>query len=236
MTLQQDELLEKEDPRFYSIDTKTEMPLLYIATQEKVKGTYCDFGLPSSAGLFLSLALKAHNKAQGFAFSETFIDHPPNGIWPDGHEKLFNYFEDMMAQIVFSHSAIEAFANISIPIDYEYKDNKSNKKCTETYNKDQIERSVSLEKKLDKVLPEIFEVKSPSNGSLWNLFLELDKIRHRIIHLKSIDTTSSGAEKITLWGDLLRNQQTDYSKLSHALMGHYLSKKGGSRWFKKFPY
>ena len=52
----QTELLEKEDPRFYAID-KFNTGLASIATTENISVQILNFGLPSSPGLFLSLAL-----------------------------------------------------------------------------------------------------------------------------------------------------------------------------------
>ncbi len=236
MADRQTELLEKEDPRFYSIfifDTGLGM----LATSEKLGSDTVGFGLPSSPGLFLNLALNSRKQIEKIKLEDCFDKHPkPQGTWPEDHKKLFDYFELMISQIIFSYSAIEAFANIKIPKDFIYRTTRSDKKFIEEYDKNQAERYVSIDVKLDKILPQVFNVKTPNGTKLWENYQHLKKLRDRIIHLKSIDITASGPETKTIWGDLLRNQKTDFPRQVFDLIGHYISKEEGHRWFKKFPY
>lgn len=235
-TERQTELLEKEDPRFYAID-KFDTGLISLSTTEKVGNEILGFGLPSSPGLFLSLALNYKKKVDQINLEDCFDKHPaPQGTWPENHQKLFDFFELMLGQIIFSYSALEAFANIKIPDDFIYRSKRSDKKFIEEYDKDQAERYVSLDAKLDKILPQVFKVKTPSGTKLWDNYQYLKKLRDRLIHLKSSDMTPSGPEVKTIWGDLMRNKKTDFPKQVHDLMGHYISKVSGNRWFRKFPY
>jgi hypothetical protein len=236
MTDRQTELLEKEDPRFYAIG-KLNTGIGSIATIEKVGKEVLSFGLPSSPGLFLNLALNSKRQIDKINFEDCFDKHPaPQGTYPENHEMLFNFIELMMSQIIFSHSAIETFANIKIPNEFLYRTKRSDKKFIEEYNKDQVERYVSLDDKLDKVLPQIFNVKTPKGTKLWENYQNLKKLRDRLIHLKSRDMSASGPEIKTIWGDLMRNQKTDFTKQVHELIGHFISKETGHRWYKKFPY
>jgi len=230
----QTELLEKEDPRYFAID-KFNTGLISVAKIEKINGKYLSFGLPSSSALFLNMALNSYNQVKLIKIEECFDDHP-QGTWPDNHKMLFDFFELMMSQIVFSFTAIETFANIAIPEKYIYRHQRTDKKYTEEYSKYQAEQNLKLDVKLDKILPEIYSVKSPIGTKLWEKFQHHKKIRDRLIHLKSSDMSASGPEIKTIWGDLIRNQKVNYSEQSHQLIGHYFSKNGGSRWFKKFPY
>ena len=236
MTDRQTELLEKEDPRFYAID-KFNTGLASISTTEKVGSEILNFGLPSSPGLFLNLALNCKKQVDQINLENCFDKHPaPQGTWPEDHKKLFDFFELMVSQIIFSYSAIEAFANIKIPSDFIYRTKRSDKKFIEEYDKEQAERYVSLDGKLDKILPQVFNVKTPCGTKLWENYQHIKKLRDRLIHLKSSDTTSSGPEVKTIWGDLMRNQKTDFPRQVHELIGHYIFKETGHRWFKKFPY
>lgn len=232
----QTELLEKEDPRFYAID-KFNTGLASILTSEKVEKVILNFGLPSTSSLFLNLSLQAKREVDAINIDKCFDKHPNNqGIYPDDHKLLFDFFELMITQIVFSFSAIEAFANISIPKDFIYRSKRGDKKFLEEYNKDQIERNISLDNKLDKISPTIFNVKTPCGTKIWDNFQHMKKLRDRLIHLKSSDTTASGPEIKTVWGDLIRNKGIDFTKQSHQIIGHYIDKKEGFRWHKKFPY
>ncbi len=230
-------ILEKEDPRFYAID-KLNTGLGSIATTERIGKDLLNFGLPSSPALFLSLALNFKTQVDKIDLKNCFDNHPyPQGTWPEDHKKLFDFFELMFGQIIFSYSALETFSNIMIPKEYKFQLNRIDAKSTKEYNKDQIERNLSLDKKLDLVLPEVLLVNSPNNGSeMWKKFELHRKLRNRLIHLKSIDMTSTGPEIETIWGDLLRNHKTDFVSQAHSLIGHFIGTKNGFRWFKKFPY
>ena len=236
MADRQTELLENEDCRFYVID-KFNTGLASIATTEKVEKGILSFGLPSSSSLFLNLSLQVKRQIDNIQIDNCFDTHLENqGTYPDDHKLLFDFFELMISQIIFSFLAVEAFANISIPKDYTHRAKRSDKKFIEEYDKDQTERFVNLEAKLDKILPKIFDVKSPIGTKDWDNFQNIKKLRDRLIHLKSSDTSASGPEIKTIWGDLIRNKKTDFSKQSHQIIGHYIGKKEGFRWHKKFPY
>jgi hypothetical protein len=169
----QTELLEKEDPRFYAID-KFNTGLASIATTEKLNGQIVSFGLPSGPGLFLSLALNFRRQVEGINLDKCFDKHPePQGTWPEDHKNLFDFFELMTGQIIFSFTAIETFSNIRIPKDYKFLLNRIDPKSSKEYDKDQVERRISLENKLDIILPEIETVETPKNNKdLWDAFIK----------------------------------------------------------------
>jgi hypothetical protein len=231
------EILEKEDPRFYAID-KFKTGVVSIATTEKIEGEKLSFGLPSSPGLFLSLALNFKKQVDKINLTTCFDKHPyPQGTWPEDHKNLFDFFELMIGQIIFSYTAIETFSNIMIPNEYKFQFNRIDPKSTKEYDKEKIERTVSLDKKLDLILPEILSVSSPINRTeLWGKFMLHKDLRDRLIHLKSVDMTASGPEINTIWGDLIRNHKTGFVILAHNIIGHFISNKSGFRWFTKFPY
>jgi len=236
MADRQRELLENEDARFYAID-KFNTGLASIATTENVEKTVLSFSLPSTSSLFLNLSLQAKREVDAIDIQMCFKKHHEGqGTYPDDHKLLFDFFELMISQVIFSFSAIEAFANISIPNDYIYRVKRSDKKFIEEYDKDQIERHVTLDNKLDKILPTIFNVKTPCGTKSWDNFQNVKKLRDRLIHLKSSDTTASGPEIKTIWGDLIRNKKVDFVKHAHQIVGHYIDKKEGFRWHKKYPY
>ena len=68
---------------------------------------------------------------------------------------FFDYLEDIMSSYVFAFSALEHFVNSSIPNEYIYKIERGDKKCLEVYNKEQIERNISLETMKQKILRKI---------------------------------------------------------------------------------
>lgn len=228
-------LLEKEDKRFYAIDLFN-TGLSMIATTEKVNNQNISFGLPTSTGIFLSSALHARNKIKNTAI-EAYFNHHDQGTWPDDHALLFDFFEAMSSQIIFAYTAIETFANVMIsqktPDKHIFKIIKKSKitSCT----KDEAER-LSLYDKLKTILPEVLLIKNPGGTKMWEDFMNLEKLRHRLIHLKSYDMKASGPEDKTIWGDLLRAQQIDFSKQAYELIKYYYGTTKLPRWIREFPY
>ena len=95
----------------------------------------------------------------------------------------YNYFETIITAVIFAYSSIEAFANICIPLTYNYSyTNKGNNVVFK--NKEKIERTVSLREKLKKILPEIIGCQSPEMQKWWPIFTELEDLRDEIIHCK----------------------------------------------------
>src|SRR5256885_219797 len=114
----QDELLEKEDGRFFAID-KFQTGLASIATAEHFKKKIVSFGLPSGPALFLHLAHRAYSRIRDIDPLSLFDEHP-QGIWPDNQKELFDFLEDLISHVVFSFTALEAFANEVIPDNFTY--------------------------------------------------------------------------------------------------------------------
>ncbi len=152
---------------------------------------------PNNVGLLLSISQRYLNEAMQF-FNE-FID--PNVVEhsylkTETNKKQFlsyksscvaDYIEKVQISIVFGYTALEAFANLSIPDNYECEIRKDGK--SKGFNKRSIERWLSLGEKLSNVLPSIYETNKIEDSKFWNDFLSLEKHRHEIIHQKSIERT-----------------------------------------------
>ncbi|CZG49121.1 hypothetical protein SE938_16050 [Legionella pneumophila] len=231
------EPLSKEDPRFYAIDNFND-GLAMLATTEFVENIYLSFGLPSSTALFLNLANQAMRKIKDFKIEDCFQSYP-QGTWPENHSGLFNFFELMITQIVFSYTAIETFVNVTIhnnaPVDHVflYPRNK-NKKLT-SCKKEEAEK-LNLKIKLDHILPGLLGLSTPKGNKIWSNFRICEELRDRIIHLKSIDMRASGPEKNTLWGDLIRKKNIDFPRIAIDIIGYFYPTEKRSRWYKEFPY
>jgi len=101
-------------------------------------------------------------------------------------------------------TALEVFVNESIPEDYEYHTHKKSKTKLETMNKKDIERRLSLDEKLSNVLPGVKDIETPKGKKCWQGYVELKRIRDRIIHMKKEDIRSSGPDIPTLWHHLFK--------------------------------
>jgi hypothetical protein len=138
-----------------------------------------------------------------------------------------------MSHIVFSFTAIEAFANETIPEDYEYEKKQKDGSESKIIKKEEIERSVPIDEKLTTILPNALNLASPKGNKLWQDYDELKKIRDRIIHLKKIDYSSNSSEKNSIWGMMLRYSKKPYYDYSYKLIGYYLPSQN-RRWHKEF--
>jgi hypothetical protein len=107
-----------------------------------------------------------------------------HGSFPSEAEQkdYFDYFELIIQAIIFSYTALEAFANICIPINYKYTVYKNDIKTI--YSKQAIERNFSLRDKFKIILPEILEMSDVTKSKWWNTFIELENLRDEIIHSK----------------------------------------------------
>jgi hypothetical protein len=234
MTDHQDEVLKKEDWRFYAIDKRGTV-LVSIATQELLPGGgVVGFSLPSAPALYLSLAFAAHHKRQSVNVADLFDSHPaPQGIYPENHAPLFDYFETAMSEIIHSYSAIEAAANEVIPSRYVYQQPTKSGQKTVVYTRDEIERRLPLDEKLKRVLPKALKLASPAGGALWPPYLKLQDLRDRLIHLKSVDRKASGPADETIWGRLLRMGPMVFPEVAVDMIAHFY--EPNRRWFKLRP-
>jgi hypothetical protein len=231
----QDEILEQEDWRFFAIG-KLNSGLAMICTTEKYDRKNISFGLPSSVAIFLNLACKARSEVKKINPMKYFtVCESSQALCTAEHSQLFDFFELMITQIIFSYTAIETFSNTMInqkaPENYIYTRIEKSKRTS--FSKNTIEKNLNLKTKLKEILPELLSINSPHKGKIWNDLNHLEKLRNRLIHLKSIDMKSSGPEVKTIWGELINNSHINFPKQAHFLLQHYLSSSHQPRWLKE---
>ncbi|MSD83781.1 hypothetical protein GKC32_05765 [Lactobacillus curvatus] len=148
---------------------------------------------PNGIALQLSIVDASVKKLKDFKITEGFKKNKQDKILKesiyDNSKLVYEQISLVETAIVFGYTALETFANLSIPEQYEYS-LFNNKRITESYNKEAIERWISLNEKLSKILPEIYGTSDIKRKNLWNQFIIFEKYRHEIIHQKSIDRTS----------------------------------------------
>ncbi|MCO7185520.1 hypothetical protein NH341_08780 [Tenacibaculum sp. XPcli2-G] len=140
---------------------------------------------PNDVSLYSNISDTNLKKAQEF-YKETIL--PRHKIWYGSHPDLdkqtqyYNYFELIITSLIFAYTALEAFANICIPNNYEYLIEKSGIKTI--YSKEAIERKYSLREKFKVILKDIINTSDPTKESWWNDFIKLEDLRNEIIHTK----------------------------------------------------
>jgi hypothetical protein len=189
------------------------------------------FSIPNATALFLNLSHSHYQAAS--AISKTFSLAPSLQTLND--DISFSYLENIMASIVFAYTALESFANEEIPDDFTYAIEKS--KCTEVYDKTQIERFLTLEVKIGIILPIIFGVSTPKGNKIWENYLALESLRHSIIHMKKLDRDHFGDSSRSVWSKLISTQVPNSAVVSKSIMDHfYVSRSLKPHWYENFPF
>jgi hypothetical protein len=199
------------------------------------------FALPNMTALFINQAYISWVESQVLLQKEQFLDSPSKAmqsgtIRPKDDNIFFNLLEQRIIAIVFAYTALESFANESIPDDHIFRKKRGDGKFTEEYTKEQTE-VLSLDTKLDYVLPPIFNVKSPKGTHIWTSYNLIKKLRDRIIHLKSKDRMSTGPNDATIWRELLNKSNPNVALEAKEIVGYFLKNVPEKpRWFIKFPH
>lgn len=160
-------------------------------TKEKIEVEYFS---PNNVGILLSISQKNFEESKQILKDyllkkENEIDNDKRKKIIDDSVQIYNYIEKIQSCIVFGYTALEAFANLSIPDEYQYK-NINNKGIVEVYNKDAIERWLNLGTKIDNILVDIYDTKPIKGSNLWNRLNQFEELRNSIIHQKTINSTN----------------------------------------------
>jgi len=197
------------------------------------------FTIPSITAMMLNISHQSWLEAENILERHKPFKRGTNTALYIPEEKFkdfFNSMEKRMQSYIFACSAIEHFANMSIPADYEYlKTNKAGEGF-KVYKKVDIERYISLDKKLSIILPLIYKIESFVSEPLWQEYLQLKNVRDSLIHFKSKDFQPDGWPKVkSVWNDLVfAVKRNNPAIISKKIIGYYLTNsKNIPRWFTK---
>lgn len=160
--------------------------------------------LPNATALCLNASERAWESAREMRKVAKIDSSIKATVQFDSTGISFDFLERVMESIVMAVTALEAFVNDNIPDDFEYHTHKKNKVILEVMDKKAIERWISLDEKISEVIPKAKSIKSPKGTKCWEGYVELRRVRDRIVHLKKEDARSSGPELPTLWHKLFK--------------------------------
>lgn len=154
---------------------------------------------PNDISMYVRLADKNLSQAKSFydkEYSEKSSRYYLPLLRTEEVLQYYDYFESVIAAVIFSYTSIETLANVCIPEDFEFVHLGTGKSegVTTTYSKKAIERRFHLREKLRQILPQSIQSPDPCNQLWWNDFVALEEIRNEIIHTKqhkSIERYSS---------------------------------------------
>src|ERR1035437_2470524 len=125
--------------------------------QYDIKSKQVTFYTPNNITLAMNIANEAYNKAQEMhseyikvklESNESKIKFENNAL-----STLYDFFQQAQISLIFIYTAVEAFANSSIPNNYSYEKIDNKRKIKEIWNKDSIERWMLTSEKLTEILP-----------------------------------------------------------------------------------
>ena len=181
-------------------DVETGSMLVQDIDQVKIENDRLIYFTPNNVAILLSVSNKSLTMARTI-FYERFdpkktkldfqnIDEDKRAFLDTKSKDVCDYIEAIQTSIIFGYTAVETFANLSIPPDYVYQVKIKSKGTVELYDKDAIERWISLKDKVLQVLPDIYNTSLPDKKKSWSHFVKLEKYRHDIIHQKTINSTA----------------------------------------------
>jgi hypothetical protein len=176
------------------------MLLQDIETAPIEKGREITYFCPNNIAVLLSVSSKSVAKAKRL-YEDYF--HTPSAQLRleqvEGDKKAFlngisstvcDYIEHVQTAVVFAYTALETFANLSIPEAYKYETENKSKGIREIYDKEAIERWLPLKVKFQQILREIYDTKKLEEQKWWGHFSNLERYRNEIVHQKTISSTS----------------------------------------------
>lgn len=189
--------------------------------------------IPNATATMLNAAAIAYDNARRLRAGSD-IDKTLKKEFSFHSEKdALDYIERMIEAIVLAFSAIEAFANESIPADFVYARHKRSEILLEAANKETIERHSSIDEKLTSVLPEVFGCASPKGMRCWQDYKQLKDARDRIIHMKTEDRKSSGPDVDTVWKAIILTPAPHLA--AKEIIDHFVkAMKSQPQWHSRF--
>jgi len=188
-----------------------------LTTFVKHAGRELPIGDPSAPALFLDAAWDSYQRSVRL---HPFRTGAKTAKGVDPSRLVYDYLEAIMSAILFAFTAIEAFANEEIPDNYQYP-SKRRSGIFVVFKKPSIERHVDLDEKLGTILPAVKNLPSPKGTKAWHEYVELKRIRNRLVHMKSSDRTTSKHGNLypdSIWSRLLDPKQPNYPLIAKTVI------------------
>jgi hypothetical protein len=163
-----------------------------------IKNCEISFAAPNNVSIFASIAHKELQQSKtlyGNIIKKNLKKGGRLEIKGKDLTRFYNYLEHVQMSIIAIYTAIESFANLAIPKDFE-KSVLNTKGIKEIWDKKAIERHWKTSDKIGDILPEVLQSESPKTLSDWSNFKSLESIRNDIIHQKTAPKKEQGKLKV----------------------------------------
>lgn len=193
--------------------------------------------LPNATACMLNASANAYRNAKSLRGKSEIDKTLKTHISFRSENEAIDYIERMIEAIILAFSALEAFANESIPADFVYvrTQKKKGEISAEEANKEKIERHVSIDEKLTAVLPKILDCVTPKGTRCWQDYIQLKNVRDRIIHMKTADRKSSGPDMDSIWRAIVLAPAPHL--VAKAMIDHFVKAMNKKpQWHPRFPH
>ena len=164
---------------------------------------FLGLAVPNGTAVFVNLSRTAYKQAESLLKDTSKQKARGNQtVFADDGDGI-NWTEAMVASVIFAFTALEAFANEMIPEDYIWKPSEKDRQDEKEYTKEMVEMCLPLDTKLGEILPGVLDSTSLKGTRAWERYVEMKRIRNRLIHLKDRDRHGTGPEDDTVWGALV---------------------------------
>ncbi|MDA7418222.1 hypothetical protein PGB34_17795 [Xenophilus arseniciresistens] len=164
------------------------------------------FPIPNATAMMLNTSRKTFQDAQGLLQRESLRFAPRGFVTFETNAEAINFAELMTVSVISAHTSLECFANEWIAPWLTYKHRRKQEDVPKVLNKEAMERMLTLQEKFSTILPSVFRVKSPKGTTAWEHFVELVRLRDRLVHMKQADRQPKEIGTDTIWTALFRTR------------------------------
>ena len=186
--------------KFHSLDLKSfKNPVGFIRTDEdeliqgffyKLKDNHYFIPEPNPIIIYFDVALQFSQRIKENYDKVLNELNAEKGYAYNVQNEFYVFFSNATICITFLFNSLEAFMNLMIPDNYEFKIPLDKK--TEIYNKEQIQRNLGFEDKYKKIIPEIKgKAFHKTYGHHNDEIKKLKEFRDEIMHTKTFGSDGS---------------------------------------------
>lgn len=145
---------------------------------------------------------------------------------------LFDYFEAAMSAAMSSYAAIEAFCNSTVIERAQGSLTLRRRKGNETMTPEDVERRVSTDEKLKRIVPDLMGRPTPAGKSIWQKYVQLKDLRDSVTHFKRKDQArhASHLHEPTALQALLTADPLSFPETAIAVIGYFFDEDKRPRW------
>ena len=199
---------------------------------------HTSFVTPSATALHLNSAWRAARYAIELKSQLRWV----TGITPPGMNNtqagietapaLFDYFEAAMSATMSSYAAIEAFCNSVVVDRSKGPFTLKRRKGFETMSPEDVERRVSTDEKLKRIVPSLLGCPTPAGKAVWQQYAKLKDIRDSVTHFKRKDQARHVAQshEPTALQDLLDADVYSFPETAMAVIQYFFKTGTAPRW------